>query len=203
MQIVRNARGVSFISRSVNFYKFIPVLCPFLVLGCQDPNEIALKIGAPSQSAAKIRAFEIRQFDDIPSIDLLTAGASTLQDLGFTITESAPDVGVLVAEKQRDAKEAGQIAGQVALTIGLALLGGLYSPVWDETQSIHVTLVISPGAGGQDQQIRVSFDRYVTNNRGQQWRTELIDDPKIYQAFYDKILQAVHLSAKITRTPES
>ena len=203
MQIVKSARKVSFVSLSINFYKFILVFFPFLVVGCQDPNEIALKIGAPSQSPAKIRAFEVRQFDDVPSIDLLTAGASTLQDLGFTITESSPDVGVLVAEKQRDAKEAGQIAGQVALTIGLALLGSLHSPVWDETQSIHVTLVVSPGTGRQDQQIRVSFDRYVTNNRGQQWRTELIDDPKIYQAFYDKIIQSVHLSAKLTRAPES
>lgn len=182
-------------------------LCWLLLLfglaACQEPNAVALKLGAPPESAVKLRSFEMRRFDGTAGNVLLVAGAATLQDLGFTITESAPDVGVLVASKQRDAKEVAQVAGQMALAIGLMLLGAPYSPTWDETQSIHVTLVISPDAGGRAEQARVSFDRYITNNHGALWRTELVDDPKIYQDFYDRMSQAIHIQSLEVGGPSS
>src|SRR6185437_11031078 len=93
--------------------------------------------------------------------------------------------------KQRDAEEAGQVAGQIALTIALAALGAAYNPTWDKTQSIHLTLVISPVGQNGPQEIRVSFDRYITNNHGELWRTELVDDPLIYQQFYDRLNQGL------------
>ena len=183
------------------------LLLLFGLAGCQEPNAVALKLGAPPESAVKLRSFEMRRFDTTQGATqanvLLLAGAATLQDLGFTITESAPDVGVLVASKQRDAKEFAQVAGQVALAIGLMVLGAPYSPTWDETQSIHVTLVISPDAGGRAEQARVSFDRYITNNHGELWRTELVDDPKIYQEFYDRMSQAIHIQSLDVGGPSS
>jgi hypothetical protein len=42
---------------------------------------------------------------------LVLAATQTLQDLDFTITEFASDAGVFTASKQRDAEEAGQVAG--------------------------------------------------------------------------------------------
>ncbi len=174
-------------------------IAALLLLGalaaCEEPNKVALRLGAPPESAVKMREFEMRRFEGVRAEALLVAGAATLQDLGFTVTETEPDIGVLVASKQRDAKEIGQVALAWALTVAAAIGGVASNPVYDEKQSIHVTLVVSPAAGGTAEDVRVSFDRYITNNLGQLWRTELVDDPKIYSEFYDRMSQSVHLGA--------
>ena len=102
---------------------------------------------------------------------------------------------MLVASKQRDAEEAGQIAGQVMLTILVGLLGSYHSPTWDKEQSIYVTLIASPITNSRMMEVRALFDRRLTNNHGQLWRTELIEDPEIYQEFYDKLSKGLFLEA--------
>jgi hypothetical protein len=164
-----------------------------LLSACQDPNKIALQIGGPPDNAAALRAIETRHFDKVDPLNLLGSATAALQDLGYTVTESAPAAGVVVGSKQRDAEEAGEVAGQIALTIAMAALGAAYSPTWDKTQSIHLTLVVSPVGRSGTQEVRVSFDRYITNNHGDLWRTELITDPVIYQQFYDRLNQGLTL----------
>lgn len=175
-------------SRKLTFVKYGLLL---LLSACQDPNAIALKIGAPPKQALNLRSFETRQFDSADEKTLLVAATAALQDLGYTVTESAPAVGVVAASKQRSAREAGQIAAQMVLTVGMAMFGMVNIPTWDESQSIHATVVISPVGTGTDEEARVSFDRYITNNHGQMWRTELITDPKIYSGFFS------HLNASL------
>ena len=73
------------------------------------------------------------------------------------------------------------------MTVAFAFLGAAYTPVWDKVQDIHVTATVAPTRSPTDYSVRVSFDRYMTNNRGEQWRTELIQDPRIYQDFFAKL----------------
>ncbi|MBK1663462.1 hypothetical protein CKO38_01410 [Rhodospirillum rubrum] len=159
---------------------------------CESPNKLALKIGAPPESAAKLRAMEIRRYDTLDQMALLEAGTQTLQDLGFTISESASEVGVLVGFKHRDAEEAGEIAGQVALTVALALLGSYHAPDWDKDQTINVALVATPVVNSKQIDLRVSFDRLVRTKNGLS-RSELIDDPEIYKQFFEKMSGGVFL----------
>lgn len=174
-------------------------VCRFLgVLGlaaslsaCQDANKIALKVGAPPPNAAQLRTVETKQIEGFDAPTLLTSATATLQDLGYIITESAPQAGVLVASKQRDAQEVGQVAGQILLTVAMAAFGVLNDPTWDKSQAIHVTVVVSSAEHAAAKSIRVSFDRYVMNNHGVLWRTELITDPKIYNEFYIHLNQSL------------
>lgn len=118
--------------------------------GCETANDMAMKVGKPPEGAVKLRALETRRFDTTDEKAMLTAASQTLQDLGFTLTESAVDLGVLVASKQRDAEETGEVAGQVALSLALALLGTYHPADWDKDQTIVVMVVTNPvGAGGQ------------------------------------------------------
>ena len=126
---------------------------------------------------------------------ILHAATGTLQDLGFTIVESSAEVGVVVASKQRDAEESGQIAGQVVLTVLMGLLGSTHNPTWDKEQSIYVTLFVSPIANSPMTEVRALFDRRLINNYGQLWRTELIENPEIYQEFYDEMSKGLLLEA--------
>jgi hypothetical protein len=166
------------------------------VSGCQtDPNEIAMKIGAPPAGAVELRSLQSRRFENTNSLAVLNAATQTLQDLGFTIQESASSVGVLSAQKKRDAEEAGQVAGQIALTVFGALLGVAHEPVWDADQVINVTVVEAPVQGSNQVDLRVGFDRTVRNTKNM-YRAELIIEPKIYQEFFEKFNQSLFLETK-------
>jgi hypothetical protein len=151
-----------------------------------------MKIGGPPAGALELRTMQTRRLDSSNSVAVLNAGTQTLQDLGFTIQESASPVGLLSASKQRDAEETGQVAGAIGLTVLGAVAGVAIEPVWDKDQTINVTLVETPLLGSQQIDVRVSFDRTVRNTKNQ-YRSELILDPKIYKDFYDKLMQSLTL----------
>ncbi|MCQ4160216.1 hypothetical protein NON00_09775 [Roseomonas sp. GC11] len=154
----------------------------------QDPdwaNKAALRIGAPLENAAALRETQTARFADVPEQRLLIEATQVLQDLGFTIEESAPRYGVLAGSKDRDATEAGQVAGQVALAIGLALVGVRYDPIYDTDQVIRATLTTRP-LGARDSQLRVSFERIVTTNKGFT-RVERLSEPEFSTGFFEKV----------------
>ena len=51
------------------------------------------------------KALQTRTFETSNEKELLSASAAVLQDLGFQIEESAVDVGILRAAKERGARE--------------------------------------------------------------------------------------------------
>ncbi|MEI7606116.1 MAG: hypothetical protein WCJ64_01905 [Rhodospirillaceae bacterium] len=164
--------------------KIAPVALALMSLSaCQSPNSIAMKVGA---------ALETRRYDTANQAAVLTATTQVLQDLGFTISESAPDVGVLVGSKQRDAEEAGQITGQVALTVMPALLGSYHNPDWDKEQTIVVDVVVTPIQNSKQVDVRTTFDRKILTKNGLR-RAELIDDPEIYKQFFNKLSGSIFL----------
>jgi hypothetical protein len=155
---------------------------------CQDPewaNKAALQTGAPRSDAAQIRERQTAQFDTASEERLLIEATQVLQDLGFTIEESAPRFGVLAGSKDRDATEAPEITGQIALTVGLALLGVRYDPTWDTDQVIRTTLSTTP-VGTRKYALRVSFERIVTNNKRQS-RVEELTAPEFSTGFFEQV----------------
>jgi len=166
-----------------------------LLSACQTANDRAMIIGKPPENALALRTMQSRRFDTTDDKVLLTAAAQTLQDLGFTISESAGDVGVLVASKQRGAEESGQVAAQIGLMIFAAALGSYHSPTWDREQTIRVTLAAVPVSSGKQTEVRASFDRVLTNNHGNQWRAELLMEPELYQEFFQKLAASAFLEA--------
>lgn len=163
--------------------------------GCVNANDIAMRIGRPPAEASKLRALETRAFETQNATALLSVGTQTMQDLGFIISESSVDGQLLTANKQRDAHETGQVVGQVALTVLFAAMGASYHPVWDENQTIEVTLVVSPVANVRQTNVRVSFDRIVLDSDGHR-RAELIEDAPIYEGFFKRFETSMALEAK-------
>lgn len=156
--------------------------------GCQDPdwaNKAALQIGAPRPNAAQIRERQTERFPVTSEERLLGEATQVLQDLGFTIEESAPRYGVLAGSKNRDATETGQVVGQIALSLGLALLGVSHTPVWDTDQVIRATLT-SQKLGARDAALRVSFERIVTDTQGNS-RVEELTAAEFSSGFFDRV----------------
>lgn len=134
------------------------------------------------------RQLETRAYETKDEEALLTASAQVLQDLGFTLDESEIKLGLITANKDREAGSAGEKVGMIFLA---ALVGT--RPVYDVSQKIYVTLV-STKNHNNGYNIRVEFARVIWNNMNQA-RIEKIQDVEIYKDFFDKLSQSVFLTA--------
>ena len=165
---------------------------PFLLAvlgGCQAPMpEDALEL--PPQSLQD-RRLQTRQFDGIAEPELLAACAGVLQDLGFILDDSDADLGLLVASKERDALDAGQT--------GLATLLDLFFDIEidvDKEQRIRASLTTTPVTGSPDShRVRVTFQRTVWNTNNEVSRREALNDPQLYQQFFERLSKSVFLEA--------
>jgi hypothetical protein len=157
------------------------------------------------------KAKQTRRFETASDLELLSASAAVLQDLGFQVSESSPDVGFLRAAKERGAREYGQEITRVLvalLTTALSVVGGgnavTVIPV-DLHQQINASLVARPlDAEGTNHEVRVLFYRLVWKGSGQsgnsrippgEQRMEMIRDAEIYQLFFARLSKAVFLEA--------
>nr|WP_245579029.1 hypothetical protein [Inquilinus limosus] len=166
----------------------LAALSALLLAGCAQgiPKE-ALQL---SQESLQQRQLQTRRFDSADEGKLLQASAGVLQDLGFTIDQSDTTVGVIAASKNRDATETGQVVGAVLL----AALTGV-PQAFDKDQKIKASLVTRPIGDGKSTAVRVTFQRYVWNTRGQVSKIEGLNDPQLYKEFFDKLSQSVFLTA--------
>ncbi|MBF0247420.1 MAG: hypothetical protein HQL36_05040 [Alphaproteobacteria bacterium] len=174
-------------------------VCAFLALSaCVTPNDHALKIGGPpvedGETVSALRQIQSRRFDTLDTERLVKAATATMQDLGFNISATSTDYGVIVGEKDRDAIENDQVAAQVALMVMFALMGSNYQAVYDVSQVINVSMVVNK-SGETSSVVRVIFDRHITNNHGHLWKSEVIKDPDIYQQFFAKLEAGAFLEA--------
>jgi hypothetical protein len=149
-----------------------------------------------SHASLERRHMQTRYFDTSDETELLSASAAVLQDLGFNLDESETDLGLIMATKDRDATEAGQVAGAIFIAVLFAAAGVNATVPTDVKQKIRVSLVTKPvGNEGKRTSVRVTFQRIVWNTAGKVSRIEGLDDPKIHQEFFDALSKAVFLEA--------
>ena len=129
-----------------------------------------------------------RRFSTTDEKQILAASAGSLQDLGFTIDNTKSELGLIVASKDRTAVEGGQVAGKVVM----AIVFRADVPI-DRNQKFRASVVTHPS--GNEIAVRVTFQRIVWNDRNEVSKLELLDDPKMYQEFFEKLSQAVFLEA--------
>jgi hypothetical protein len=134
------------------------------------------------------RQLQTRRFDSADELMLIAACAGLLQDLGYSIDSSESKLGLLVASKDRDATDAGQIVGAVAI----AVVFGVRTAV-DRNQKIRAS-VVTFSSGGQTA-VRVTFQRVVWNTDNQVSRLEFISDADIYRDFFERLSKSVFLEA--------
>ncbi len=161
-----------------------------LVAGCEQtiPKD-ALQLSPESLAQ---RQAQTRRFDTADEAMLLSASAAVLQDLGFNLDESETELGLVVASKDRDATETGQIIGSILI----AALTGASVPI-DKIQKIRASLVTRPfGESGDKTAVRVTFQRVVWNDAGRISKTEALTEPELYQEFFSKLSKSVFLEAQ-------
>lgn len=165
-----------------------PVGALVVLPACQSREEMhAAALTAPA-SVVEQRARQTRRFETRDEAALLQATVGVLQDLGFTIDESRPAAGLVTGSKARDAREAGQVL-LVLLTAAMGVPAAM-----DHSQRIRILVVVRPAADGRSTAARATFQRVVYASNGAS-RAETLDDPAIYQAFFDQLAQSSFLTA--------
>ena len=178
-------------------------LVALALVGCETIPKDALQL---SPESLEKRSLQTRKYEGILETDILSASAGVIQDLGFTIDESETKLGIIVGSKDRDATDTGQIIGKASLSLLIGILGVLANPgsatppkvppiVVDDHQKLRLSLVVRPGYEDDDKKyfVRVTFQRVVWNTQGKVSRVESLDEPEMYQEFFDKLSKAVFL----------
>lgn len=165
---------------------FISIL---FITGCQTIPKDALSLSPESLAQ---RQMQTRKYETKDEAKILTACAGLLQDLGFNLDESETELGVITSSKMRSAVNAGQ---QVAMVF-VAFLGGSYMPT-DKEQKMRASVITRPiGEHGEYIAVRVTFQRIVWNTENQVTVSESLNDPKIYQEFFDKLSKSIFLETQ-------
>ena len=170
---------------------FFIVICLLVFTSCARERirqETAALTLAPDNMA--IRQRQTRVFDTTDEILMLRSAAGVLQDIGFTIDETSPATGVLIASANRSALNSRKIADHVLL-----LLLGVPTGTIDTSQTIKASIVTSKIENIKKIALRVTFQRVVLNGNGFPSKLESIDDPILYQNFFNKLSQSVFLEA--------
>ena len=163
------------------------------------------------------RVLQTRKYEGISEADLLSASTGVIQDLGFIIDESEANLGLIVGSKDRDAPpDATQRTGQILavtcqlllFTLGAVIAGlageadsydpDIYVPPVDDYQKLWASIVIRPTLEDNDKThyVRVTFQRIVWNTDDEIDRMQSLDEPEMYQKFFDLLSKSVFLEGK-------
>ena len=167
------------------------------ISGCQTLPEDAFRL---TESALELRAMQSRSYEDVTEIEILSASSAVFQDLGYAIDEIEKELGVVSASKRADATNEAEIVGKIALDIADCILTFLLGCENDsyksskDVQDIRMTLVVFPDQEQADKhRVRLTMQRFVWDRAGALYEQETIDDPLVYQAFFDKLSKSVFL----------
>lgn len=172
-----------------------PVLAVLLLAGCMsgDPRDNFELTPEHLQN----REMRTRMFEGISEVDILSACAGVLQDLGFTIDESESKLGVVVGSKRADATEIGQEAlwlVSAILTYGITAL----TEETDDYQLFRASVVVRPASTSKTENhyVSVTFQRTVWDTDDKVSKRETLEVPEIHQDFFNRLSQSVFLEAQ-------
>lgn len=154
--------------------------------GCE--TKIPKDALALSPDTLEERAIQSRYYETNDEAKILAACAGVLQDLGFTIDESETDLGFMVGSKDRDAMDTEQVVGAVLM----AVLLGVSMPI-DKNQKLRAAIIVNPSLEGDRMHVRVKFQRKVWDTQNRVSNVETIEDPELYQQFFERLSKSVFL----------
>ena len=159
------------------------------------------------------RVLQTRKYEGISEADLLSASTGVIQDLGFIIDESETNLGLMVGSKNRDSPpDATQRTVQVLVTtvsLFLAVIVAVitkgeagedvvYVPPVDDYQKLWASIIIRPTSEDDDKThyVRVTFQRIVWDTEGEIDRMQSLNEPEMYQKFFDLLSKSVFLEGQ-------
>lgn len=138
------------------------------------------------------RQLQTRKYNTAAEDKIINTCVNVLQDSGFTIENTELKLGTILASKEREAVESGQVAGAIII----AVIFGVAIPI-DKNQKMFASIVVSPAASEKNASlVRITFSRLVWNDRNAVSKAERLEDPEVYQTFFSKLSKGLFLEAQ-------
>ena len=148
-----------------------------------------LKLEAESMAQ---RQLQTRKYNTTAEDKIINTCVNVLQDSGFTIENTELKLGTILASKEREAVESGQVAGAIVI----AVIFGVSIPI-DKNQKMFASIVVSPAASEKNASlVRITFSRLVWNSHNAVSKAERLEDPEVYQTFFTKLSKGLFLEAQ-------
>lgn len=144
-----------------------------------------------SQDSLQVRQLQSRQYETSDEKSVIASAAGALQDMGFTLDESETPLGVIVASKDRDATNGGQVFAATFVTL-LTGSGDSFNHL-DKTQKIRASVVTRKNEEGNKTIVRVTFQRIIWDTSGVLSKLETLNEPGLYSGFFEKLSKAIFL----------
>ena len=155
----------------------------------QINSEDVLKLEPESMAQ---RQLQTRKYNTTAEDKIVNTCVNVLQDSGFTIENTELKLGTILASKEREAVESGQVAGAIII----AVIFGVAVPI-DKNQKMFASIVVSPASSEKKASlVRITFSRLVWNDRGVVSKAERLEDPEVYQTFFSKLSKGLFLEAQ-------
>ena len=168
--------------RIIKIYSVLSLLSLFLV-ACQNviPKEEGFTL---SPETLRDRQLQTRTFETDDEMQVLTASAALLQDLGFNINKSEVKCGVIVASRYRDLRP----------SYGVIMLKNFLKEPYNTHEKVMASLVTRP-LDDKRTAVRVTFQHMVWRSNKTMAKNEQINEPEIYRQFFSKLSTSLFLTA--------
>lgn len=155
----------------------ISSLCLVLLLG----NGCITAPPPVQRSTLEIREFQTRTFEDADPKMVMKALFNVLQDDGYVTRNAVPDLGLLTASKETNARSAGD---QMLSSI---LMGR--DARWSSMAVVEATANVT--GDRKATRVRVTFQKKMIDNFGAPMTVQVIEDPSFYQDFFSKVDKSI------------
>jgi len=165
-----------------------------LVAGCAPTAShlLARPEGAPAQ-----HEFQSRRLETADEKQVLAVCTALLQDMGFQVDEAAAALGVLSASKLRDANRLTSGERIAVTVVSWGLIAGIYTAPLalflmdaDSAKPVNIEVGITTRRTSHDDGGQVSVTVVFKENAAP------VDDPAVYQEFFDHLSKALFLEAR-------
>jgi hypothetical protein len=164
---------------------FLALILP--AVGCASAGGVQ---PAGLHSAVALRSVQTRSYEATTREAVLRALVDTMQDEGFRITRTEPELGLLMAEKDSLSKPG---LGKRALRAYVAAATyGIAGNFWHEERTVlEAAAHVSEADGGA--KVRFTLQTSVFRANGRPLRTGPIEDVHAYQALFARLDKSLYL----------
>ncbi len=185
--------------RKYVFSRFLlPLLLLCLIAGCKSTPSTLFQLPPEVQEQ---RQMESRVFDTDDETLILNASVAVLQELGYVFTQTSKELGIVTAICRRKADNSTTKAVFATVLTTLGMIVGISEKVpYENDQYIMVSIVTRKAPAGT--RVRTTFARRIFYSNGHSY-TQRIDDPAIYDAFYNRLFQMIFPTNNTTESKPS
>lgn len=151
--------------------KALMIFGVLLLTGC------GIKPVTPQTPSLAVRSMQSREFQVQDPRLVMKAVLNVLQDEGFVTKNAVPDLGLITATRELDARNS------FTMAFGTLMMGDDAS--WHSSDIIEATANVSE-LGGRVR-VRISFQEKSIDNHGSILGINPIEDPTYYQSFFAKV----------------